>query len=253
MDQALSVEQSSPGAPVTVAAAPGACDAKSTPIILQCPQPEQAPSAGMMGQILGMGWPFALLLIILLVITLDRGGRIGSLFDAIISFIRKAKSVAVGGTTITTAMEEALQREPAVGVAPVGDVVSERVNGDDLLIKKLLAQDYTSVTTGDYPYLMHEGKRTPKGKFPYAARVYLEFWTANGKIFQKDAVQKVFYRVDNTFPKQWWVMTSDDVDTDFQLVVRIQGEFTVVAVVKLKTGEYIWLTRYLDLPGRPTA
>jgi hypothetical protein len=48
-------------------------------------------------------------------------------------------------------------------------------------------------------------------------------------------------------------MSGEDARRGFQVVLRINGEFTVVAVVKYKDGETVWLTRYLDLPGRPSA
>lgn len=226
-----------------------ACDLH-TPVVLQCP-PSEGERTSLFVEVLDMGWPFAILMIVGLTLIFDRKGRIGLIFEAIARLIHRANKVVVGGTEITAAMEAALDEKPAIGVAPVGNVPKKVMSSDDELVKKLVEKDFSGVTVGDYPYLMHEGKKTPKGRFPFAARVYLEFWTTNNKKFQKKDVEKVFYRVDDTFPDEWWVMTSDDPSKDFQLVVRIIGEFTIVAVVKLKSGELIWLTRYLDLPGRP--
>jgi hypothetical protein len=207
--------------------------------------------------ILGMSWAFATLLIVTLLLCFGPRGKLGELLDAISKFIGRVRDAKIGGVSLSTEAQHALAQSmgaQVAGATPVLDQAKAKPASNDeaALIDRLVRKDFSGVKVGDYPYLMHEGTRTPKGRYKFAARIYIEFWTDNLEKRQKDSVDKVYYRVDDTFPKQWWVMSGEDAERGFQLVVRINGEFTVVAVVKFKNGDEVWLTRYLNLPGRPT-
>lgn len=229
------------------------CIPQTAAVVLQCSKPLGSSSLTLIATLFDMGWPFATLMLTALIMAFGPRGKMGRLLDALANLIDRVKSIKVGNNVITTEEEQALIKKPAIGVNPVGALTGSDKSGtnDDGLILKLFKKDFDQVSIGDYPYLMHEAKRTTQGDF-YVARVYLEFWTKNKEYFQKDKVEKVFYRVDDTFSENWRVLTSADADRSFQLILRIYGEFTIIAVVKTTAGEYIWLTRYLDLPGRPT-
>jgi hypothetical protein len=47
------------------------------------------------------------------------------------------------------------------------------------------------------------------------------------------------------------VIATESQNNQFELWLNVWGEFTVIAYVERKDKEPLWLTRYLDLPGRP--
>jgi hypothetical protein len=228
-------------------------------------QPAAAPAclkeddpAGWLDSVLGMSWAFATLVIVTLLLCFGPRGKLGELLDAISAFIARMKSANIGGFTLSAEAKAALKESPDARVAGATPVLAQEQRATEsedekALIDRLVRKDFERVKIGDYPYLLHEASRTPKARYKYATRVYLEFWTDNEERPQQDAVEKVYYRVDDSFPKKWWVMSGEDARRGFQLVIRINGEFTIVAVVKYKNGDTVWLTRYLELPGRPTA
>lgn len=105
---------------------------------------------------------------------------------------------------------------------------------------------------GTYPYLMHAAKmvtpRTGPHTGRYAVRVWLEFDGRYG--FERSDVKQVVYWLDPSFRQR--VIATEAAAKDFELWLSLFGEFTIIAVVERRDGgEPIWLSRYLDLPGRP--
>jgi hypothetical protein len=233
------------------------CIVQPTPAAPSCP----GAGPGWASSVLGMGWAFATLLIVMLLLLFGPRGKLALLLDSMSSFISRMDGAKFGGVSLSAPAKHALAQGGGASIAGATPVVermeaqaasADPPDADQLLIDKLLKKDFTSVSIGDYPYLMHEASRTPKARFKYASRVYLEFWTQNESRPQVNEVEKVYYRLDDTFPRPGWVTISDDAQNGFQVVLRLNGEFTIVAVVKFKNGDAVWLTRYLDLPGRPT-
>ena len=64
-----------------------------------------------------------------------------------------------------------------------------------------------------------------------------------------DEIKSVTYKVWSDFPQDKY--KTEKVGSSFDLWLRVYGEFPVIALVELKTGEQIVLQRYLDLPSRP--
>jgi hypothetical protein len=62
-------------------------------------------------------------------------------------------------------------------------------------------------------------------------------------------IETVTYRVWHDFP-QTQITTSDRIN-QFDVWLSVNGEFPILAFIRLKGGQEIWQLRYLDLPGRP--
>jgi hypothetical protein len=47
------------------------------------------------------------------------------------------------------------------------------------------------------------------------------------------------------------VYASEEREEGFPILLNVWGEFTIVAIVERRSNPPLFLTRYLDLPGRP--
>ncbi len=114
----------------------------------------------------------------------------------------------------------------------------------------------TALTKKEYPdgivediFLVHEANvvepRTSHRPGRYTVRVSLE---AYDDATMQD-VERVTYRLWDTADEK--VVATQARSMDFQLWLSIWGEYTVVAYVERKGKPPVWVTRYLDLPGRP--
>lgn len=114
---------------------------------------------------------------------------------------------------------------------------------------KLEGKDYPEGVT-DRIYLVHAAetvrpRRADKAGL-WRVRVWLEAYDPRGF----GEVDRVTYRLyENDFPRP--VVTTTNPDKEFELWLTVYGEFTVVAYVERRGKPPVWLTRYLDLPGRP--
>lgn len=109
-------------------------------------------------------------------------------------------------------------------------------------------------TVAHYPYLLHSGQlvtpRTAPGNGRWTARLWLEFDRKFG--FPIEDVKAVYWRLDTSFAPEHRTIATTAKDAGFELWLSLYGELTVVCVIERTNGETIWLTRYVDLPGRPS-
>jgi hypothetical protein len=80
----------------------------------------------------------------------------------------------------------------------------------------------------------------------YKVRVWVEAVSAGCELSE---ISSVTYQLWHDFPTPQ--MTTADLDSSFDLWLKIYGEFPVMAIVTKKDGECSQLVRYIDLPGRP--
>ena len=100
------------------------------------------------------------------------------------------------------------------------------------------------------PYLVHAStvvrERTEAQFGLYKVRIWVEAYDKS----ELQAICSVSYRLYNDdFPEP--VVTTTALASNFELWLNVYGEFTIIAYAELKNGDGVWLTRYLDLPGRP--
>lgn len=108
-----------------------------------------------------------------------------------------------------------------------------------------------------YNNLLREGYRilhaaqvvrpaTSPGSGLFRVRVWIE-----GDVDVKlGEIDSVTYRVWHDFPQTQ--ITTSDRDNHFDVWLSVNGEFPILAYIRLKGGQEIWQWRYLELPGRPT-
>ena len=124
--------------------------------------------------------------------------------------------------------------------------VTAPVDVEDLL----LARQYPAQIT-DELYLVHVSQVirpfTGAGTGLWRVRVFVEAYDDQSLL---DGIQRVTYRLHDTFVKK--VVATEAREKAFELWVNIYGEFNLVAYVEREGKPPLWLTRYIDLPGRPT-
>jgi hypothetical protein len=99
-------------------------------------------------------------------------------------------------------------------------------------------------------YLIHAADtvrpRRPDQPGLWRVRVWLEAYDER----QLGEINRVSYRLyEEEFLRP--VITTTNAEKEFELWLSVYGEFTVVAYVEREGRSPVWLTRYLDLPGRP--
>ncbi len=182
-------------------------------------------------------------LVILVVVFRKRMERIA---DALVERIIAGAPIKVGSVDIG-AIPEALrsgESKTATSEGAQGSGTSEDIK------KKLQARDYPPILT-DEIYLVHVAQETQRYTGPrtgrWSVRAYIEAYEDEALL---DEITRVTYRLHDSFTNK--VIATEARDKAFELWVDIYGEFNLVAYVERKNKPALWLTRYLDLPGRPT-
>ncbi|MBP7799556.1 MAG: hypothetical protein KA072_13120 [Thermoanaerobaculaceae bacterium] len=108
---------------------------------------------------------------------------------------------------------------------------------------------YKELVTGGF-MLLHQAevmrKRTSPKSGRYRVRVWVEAIESNRSITD---IESVTYHVWHDFSNS--VLSTSDAKSSFDLWLNIYGEFPVLALIKLRSGDEIEAHRYIDLPGRP--
>lgn len=111
-----------------------------------------------------------------------------------------------------------------------------------------LSEQYANLVQTGY-CLIHEAteivQRTSPGSGRYEARLWIE--SIEERSLQD--IKSVTYKVWKDFPTDTY--KTEDMTSSFDLWLRVYGEFPVIALIELRTGERATLQRYLDLPSRP--
>jgi len=140
----------------------------------------------------------------------------------------------------------------AVANQQVDSATSEGTEGVSLsknLSEEVLNYQQYSKDIAEEVYLLHTAEivspRTENRQGTYRVKVWLEAYTD----IDFNECEKVVYRLHESFNQR--VIATEAKNNQFELWLNVWGEFTVIAYVKRKSKEPLWLTRYLDLPGRP--
>jgi hypothetical protein len=167
-----------------------------------------------------------------------------SLFGVLFRRVKAGAPFSLAGLEIGSPPAE-IRRGEHVGVT------SEGRQGATLPldIADLLQRREYPANVAESPYLVHESQivrpRTEKTVGLYRVRVRLEADSAP----ELQNVRRVTYRLHETFPHP--TLATEAREEGFELWINVYGEFTVVAVVERDGLSPLWLTRYINLPGRP--
>lgn len=171
----------------------------------------------------------------------------------------------MGGPTMTT--DESSREVPSSYIGSIDDLPEIEVRtlegpggsslvSEDELRSLLEKKQYPANVTEDV-YLVHEASEDrspidgPAGRQP--GRYTLAIWLETERPDQLAACTRVIYRLHDTFGESRRVIATEAriQDRAFALRLSVYGEFTVVAYVERAGKPALWLSRFLDLPGRP--
>lgn len=164
--------------------------------------------------------------------------------DALIQRIVAGAPVGIGPVNLG-AVPDALR------IDQEGSATAEGVRGAELQGDTAAALEGRAYPDGliEELYLIHSSEVIRPRSAGAPALFRIRLWVEGYTEPLLDGVTRVTYRLHDTFPRR--VISTTARDQEFQLWMNVYGEFTVVAYVEREVGSPIWLTRYLDLPGRP--
>lgn len=189
--------------------------------------------------LLQMPTPWLLVALTPLLVGVVAGGYIGKLRASASGFEFETQAALRGAPEeIRKGEQVGVTKEGLGGLADSNDVTA-----------MLAAKEYPQGIVEDL-YLLHEASvtvsRTSERRGLFRVRVWLEAYRPS----LLDDVERVSYRLYNDeFPRA--VVATAARANGFELWLNVYGEFTVVACVQSRGKPAVWLTRYLDLPGRP--
>ncbi|WP_119301021.1 pYEATS domain-containing protein [Dongia deserti] len=198
-----------------------------------------------------VAWPaIAVGLIITLSYSTRARGYLANAVKYVDMLIQRGTKFTVGPVSI----------EVPAGIASdtVKSTTKEGVSGGKLsevrpeLIASLKREDNPD-QSATYPYLLHSAvmqvPRTSPKSGRYSVRVWVEFDKNFG--FGAESVKHVIYRLDNSWAEENRLISTAAAESQFELWISVYGEFTILAALEKTDGSVVWLSRYLDLPGRP--
>lgn len=166
--------------------------------------------------------------------------------DALVVRIQAGAPVKIGSVDIG-AVPEAVKSGEAKSATSEG---AHGVNTPEEIKSALQKRQYPAEIT-DELYLVHSSQETKPYRGPrtgqWLVRAYVEAYEDDSLL---DEIVRVTYRLHDSFGEN--VLTTEARDKAFELWISIYGEFNLIAHVERKNKPDLWLTRYLDLPGRPT-
>ncbi len=171
--------------------------------------------------------------------------QLGGLLSAFVNRVQQGSPIEAG-TFFKLGAPSALASQQ------VNSATSEGTEGTSLsenLSEKVLNYQQYSTDIAEEVYLLHAAEvispRTENKLGSYQVRVWLEAYTD----IDFNECEQVVYRLHESWNQR--VIATEAKNNQFELWLNVHGEFTIIAYVKRKSKEPLWLTRYLDLPGRP--
>lgn len=172
--------------------------------------------------------------------------KVHLILDALILRIEAGAPVGFGPVSIGSP-------PPALLSGAAGTATAEGASGSGTpkdVKARLLERKYPPEIS-DELYLVHATQvlrpYAGPGTGRYRVRVTLESYEDQSLL---DEVTRVTYRLHDSF-KEKVIATEARADA-FELWLNIYGEINLVAYVERRDKPPLWLTRYLDLPSRPT-
>jgi hypothetical protein len=99
-------------------------------------------------------------------------------------------------------------------------------------------------------YLVHEAELLRQRLTPGSGRYRVRVWVEAYDEKTLEDIGRVTYRLYDDFKPQT-VVATEARNREFELWLNVYGEFTIIAYAEKENGDGLWLTRYIDLPGRP--
>lgn len=188
--------------------------------------------------------PLVLVIILLIIF----GKKVSLIANALVVRINQGAPVKFGSVLDVGAAPDVIQSGKADAAA-----TSEGTRGSTIPtdIKEILQEKEYPPEINEEIYLVHVAQVIKPYTGPrtgiWSVRAYVEAYTDEKNL---DNIESVTYRLHDTFTEK--VVATKARNKAFEIWFNVYGEFNLVAYVKLKDESHLWITRYIDLPGRPT-
>ena len=166
-------------------------------------------------------------------------------FEAVTTRIRLGSSVTVGPVTIGEPPKDL--RDTPNGSAAVSNTPDPEAIPAGLT-SELIDQRYKLLIEQQY-FLLHASEITKERTIPKSGRYRVRVWVESYFDVPLEEIVRVTYRIWTDAHHS--IISSTSRNTNFDLWLSVYGEFPVLAYIELREKQGIWVTRYLDLPGRP--
>lgn len=170
--------------------------------------------------------------------------QLDDLLQALIQRIRDGSKLITPFGTI--------ESSPDLPKGRTGAATAEGSKGGELAsnVRAILEKKQFPDAISESIYLVHASEvirpRTEKEVGLFRVRVWMEAYTKD----ELKEIKQVSYRLfDDDFPEP--VISTAAMGRNFEIWLNVYGEFTIIAYAERQDGTGFWLTRYLDLPGRP--
>jgi len=98
--------------------------------------------------------------------------------------------------------------------------------------------------------MLHQSEVLQARTSPKSGRYRVRVWIESiERIRPLSDIESVTYHVWHDFRNP--VLATSDPKSNFDLWLNIFGEFPILALIKLRSGEQFEIQRFIDLPGRP--
>ncbi|MBD2438127.1 pYEATS domain-containing protein [Nostoc sp. FACHB-110] len=171
--------------------------------------------------------------------------QLGELLSAFVNRVQQGSPIEAG-TFFKLGAPSAVANQQVNSATAEG---TEGISISENQSEKVLNYQQHSTGIAEEVYLLHMSEvitpRTENKRGSYRVRVWLEAYTE----IDFNECEQVVYRLHESWKHQ--VIATEAKKDQFELWLNLWGEFTIIAYVKRKNKEPLWLTRYIDLPGRP--
>ena len=171
--------------------------------------------------------------------------HVSNAFDAITTRIRAGSSFSVGPVSLgepPKGFRDEPNASPAVSDTSNPEVIPAELTED------AINKEYRRLVDQQY-FLVHAAEVIRERTSPKSGRYRVRVWLESYFDQPLDEVVRVTYRVwDDARPP---IISTTSKKKSFDLWLSMYGEFPVLAFVERRGKSGVWVTRYLDLPGRP--
>jgi hypothetical protein len=171
--------------------------------------------------------------------------RMSSAIEAVIKRIQTGSAVSVGIVKLEGAPKEI--REGPAGSVAVSDPSHPKAIPEGMSVASI-DEEYKRLIDEQY-FLLHAAEVVRERTSPRSGLYRVRVWVESYHDKPLNDITKVTYRVwgDAKPP----IISTTYQEKDFELWMSMYGEFPVLAYIERKGKPGVWVTRYLDLPGRP--
>lgn len=168
--------------------------------------------------------------------------HIGPVVTAFVDRIHSGSSVSLFGFNLGEPPGQL--RNSAPGSAAVFDPEPAAVVSD---VVEDMAGHYSKLKNEDY-FLIHAAEVVQPRTAPRSGRYRVRIWVESFTDKPLDIARVTYQLLDYFTPP---IIATTSIQTNFDVWLTVYGEFPVMAKIDRKDHSSVYVSRYIDLPGRP--